>query len=75
MLAKSGMTSVEEAIVNYFFDIQKKFNQDLNEKLKWDINELLSMQIDMKITYIIIKKIDFRDSFLEKYNLISGQGE
>jgi len=34
------------------------------------------MQIDLKITYVIIKKIDFKDTYLEKYNLIQpGQGE
>jgi len=59
------MTSEEEAIVKYFNDIQANFNLNLNEKLKWEINELLRMQLKMKISYIIIKKIDFKDSILE----------
>lgn len=71
----TAISSDEEAVLNYFLNIQKNFNLNLNEKLKWNINVLLGMQTNMKITYVIIKKIDFKDDFLEKYNLNTGLGE
>jgi len=61
------MTSDEEVIFKYFNDIQENFNLNLNEKLKWEINELLRMQLRMKIKYLIIKKIDFKDSILDSH--------
>lgn len=59
----------EDSILKNLYSIQKAYYQSLQEKLRHNIDYLTSLQKDMRISYIIIKKLDITEDFLKNYGL------
>lgn len=59
----------ENTIFKYLLSIQKAYNQSLQIKLKQNIDSLTSLQKEMRVNYIIIKKLDISEEFLKSYGL------
>ncbi len=67
---KSKMFTLEEEITKYFILIQNNCNSNLRDKYRINsIDALVSRQTEMKVTYIIIKKLDIPDEFLNKHRI------
>lgn len=52
--------------------IQKNYNAHLQEKLKSHVDHLLSFQKEMKVNYILIKKLDIKEDFLKDNKLLES---
>ncbi len=59
----------EDAILKYLLSIQKSYNQSLQIKLKQNIDSLTSLQKEMRVSYIIVKKLEISEDFLKQYGL------
>ncbi len=59
----------EDSIIKYLQSIQKAYNQSLQVKLKQNIDALTSLQKDMRVSYVIIKKLDITEDYLKLYGL------
>jgi len=66
---KSNHSTIEEAIRRIFALIQKNYNMNIHEKLKSRMEVLLSVQKQMKVSYVIIKKLDIKEEFLRQNRL------
>lgn len=66
---KANLLIMEEQILKYFNMIQRNCNAHLQEKFKSHIDYLYSLQKEMKVSYIIIKKLDIREEFLRSNKL------
>ena len=49
--------------------INQNYNQSLYEKLKTNINSLISIQKNLRINYIIVKKLELKQEFLNSFRL------
>jgi hypothetical protein len=69
MNKKANLYILEEQILKLFNSIQKNCNATLQEKFKSHIEYLYSLQKDLKVSYILIKKLDIKEEFLRSNKL------
>ena len=67
---KANLFLMEEQIVKLFYSIQKNCNAHLQDKHKTHIEYLYNLQKEMKVSYIIIKKLDIKEDFLKSNKLV-----
>jgi hypothetical protein len=60
---------MEEQIIKLFNSVQKSSNAHLQEKYKSHIEYLYNLQKEMKVSYILIKKLDIKEEFLRSNKL------
>ena len=67
---ESTKISLEEQITKNFKLIQEKINSNLQKKYKFqNIEYLINQQRNLNLSYIIIKKLDIREEFYNKFNI------
>ena len=68
---ETTMKTLDEQIQKLFNKIQEQCKADLFSKYKVEyIERLLSHQKELKITYIIIKKLDIKAEFYSQFNIV-----
>jgi hypothetical protein len=66
---KANLYVLEETILKYFNLIQKNTNAHLQEIYKSHIDYLYSLQKEMKVSYILVKKLDIKEDFLREHKI------
>ena len=67
---ESTKITLEEQITKNFKEIQEKINSNLQKKYKFqNIQYLINQQRNLNLSYIIIKKLDIREEFYNKFNI------
>ncbi len=66
---KANLFVMEEQIIKLFNSVQKSSNAHLQEKYKSHIEYLYNLQKEMKVSYILIKKLDIKEEFLRSNKL------
>ncbi len=69
---KANLYVLEEQIQKLFTSIQKNCNATLQEKYKSHIEYLYNYQKEMKVSYILIKKLDIKEEFLRSNKLVES---
>lgn len=74
MKKETTMITLEEQILKLFSKIQQQCQSNLQEKYKVkNIERLLSQQKELRITYIIIKKLEIKEEFYTKHKITEVQ--
>lgn len=66
---KANLYVMEEHILKLFNSIQKNSNATLQEKYKSHVEYLYNLEKEMKVSYILIKKLDIKEDFLRSHKL------
>ena len=67
---ESTKITLEEQITKNFKQIQEKINSNLQKKYKFqNIQYLINQQRNLNLSYLIIKKLDIREEFYNKFNI------
>ena len=67
---ESTKITLEEQITKNFKEIQEKINSNLQKKYKFqNIQYLINQQRNLNLSYLIIKKLDIREEFYNKFNI------
>ncbi len=66
------MVIKSEQIFKDFENIQRFYNAHLQEKLKTKIDVLYGMQKDLRVKYILIKKLDIDEKFLQENKILES---
>jgi hypothetical protein len=66
---KANLFVMEETILKYFNMIQKSSNLHMQDKFKSHIEYLYSLQKEMKVSYVLVKKLDIKEDFLKENKL------
>jgi hypothetical protein len=66
---KANLFVMEEQIIKLLNSVQKSSNAHLQEKYKSHIEYLYNLQKEMKVSYILIKKLDIKEEFLRSNRL------
>lgn len=59
----------EDTIIKSLLNLQKLYNQSLQVKLKQNIDALTSLQKDMRVSYVIVKRLEIKEDFLKANGL------
>jgi hypothetical protein len=61
-----------EQIIKDFENIQKFYNAHLQEKLKTKVDKLYGLERDLRVKYILVKKLDISEDFLLKWKIVES---
>jgi len=63
---------IEEQVMKLFYQLQRNCFATLLEKYKSRIDFLHGLQKDLKVSYILIKKLDIKEEFLKSNKIVES---